>query len=129
MRREQIASPSDCQSDFEWLARVFHEISRSLQHDESGMPLVEVANFGLNPESAKKPPSTEPQYQFLIDPQLRSPAVQFVGNSTIDGIIRCVVTIQQVEVQPAHLHLPGAQPKRVARQLDLQAQPLSIGLT
>ena len=44
------------------------------------------------------------------------------------GKVRRVVAVEQVELHPADLDLPGAQPDRVAGQRDLQPQPLAVRL-
>ena len=44
------------------------------------------------------------------------------------GEVRGVVAVQQIERRAADLHLPGAQPDRVARQHDFQPQPFAVRL-
>ena len=47
----------------------------------------------------------------------------------MSGEVRRVVAVEQIELYPADLDLPGAQPDRVTRQGDLQPQPLTVRLT
>ena len=43
------------------------------------------------------------------------------------GKLAGVVAVEQVQLDPTDLHLPGAQPDRVTRQGDLQPQPFAVG--
>ena len=74
-----------------------------------------MADFRLDTESAKQPPSTDPEEQFLLEAQFRSPSIEFAGDSSMSRVIRRVIAIQQVKFYSADLDLPGAQPDRITR--------------
>ena len=44
----------------------------------------------------------------------------------MDGVIRRVVAVEQVQLHASHLNLPGTQPDRVTGQGDFESQPLTI---
>ena len=54
------------QGDFEGLSGLFHEGSGPFQHGEGGMPFIQVADFGLDPQRLEQAPSADPEYQLLI---------------------------------------------------------------
>ena len=83
---------------------------------------------GWIPSARKQPPSADPEQHFLLEAQLRPAPVELAGNSSVSGEVRRVVAVQQVELHPTDLDLPGAQPDRVTGQGDLQPQPLAIRL-
>src|SRR6185312_11611949 len=90
------------------------------------MPFVQVTDFGLDAESGEQPPSADPKYQLLHEAQIRPAAVELAGNPAVRWKVRRIVAVQQVELQSADLNLPGAQPDRVTRQVELQPQPLAV---
>ena len=125
---EEVARPRDGQRDFEGLPGLFHEAAGALQHGEGRMPFIQVADFRLDAERAEQPPAADPEEQFLLEAQLRPAAVQLAGDPSMGGEVRRVIAVQQVELHPADLDLPGAQPDRVTGQGDLQPQPLAVRL-
>src|SRR5665647_3965513 len=90
------------------------------------MSLIQVADFRLDAERREQAPSAYPEQHFLFEAQLRASSVKLAGNAPMRGIIRCVVAVQQVQLDATDLNLPGAQPDRVTGQGDLQPQPLPI---
>ena len=92
------------------------------------MPFIQVTDFRLDAECGEQPPAANPKQHFLQEAQLRSAAIQLAGNPAVSGEVRRVIAVQQVKLHPTNLNLPGAQPNRVARQGDLQPQPLSVRL-
>ena len=92
------------------------------------MSFIEMADFRLDAESGKQPPSANAEKQFLLEAQFRSAAVKFAGDSSMRGKVCRVIAVQQIKFDSPHLGLPGTQPDRVAGQSDLQAQPLTVRL-
>ena len=90
------------------------------------MPFVQMADLGADTERAQQSPPADPEYEFLHQAQLRPTAVELTGDALVKGRVRRIVAIQEVELHPSHLHLPGAQPQGIARQLNLQPHPLAV---
>ena len=109
--------------------RLLHKSTRALQHREGGVTFVQVADLRLQSERAQQPPSADPEQHFLLQSQLRPAAIQLARDAAMSGKVGGVVAIQQVEFDPAHLDLPGAQPDRVSGQCNLEPQPFAIWLT
>ena len=116
---EEIARSRNGQRDFEGLPGRLHETPRAFQHGERRMPFIQVADFRLDAERGEQPPSTDPKHQLLHEAQIRPAAVKLAGNPPIRRKVRRIIAVQQVELQPADLNLPGAKPDRVTRQVEL----------
>src|SRR5664279_4494510 len=112
---EEVSCSGDRQRDFEGLPCLFHEVAGTFQDGERRVPFIQVTDLRLNPECAEQPPSADPKQQFLLEAQLRPPAIQLAGNASMSGEVRRIIAIQQVKLHPADLELPGAQPHRVTR--------------
>ena len=126
---EEVPRSSDGQRDFEGLRRLLHETVCSFQHGKGRMPFVQMTHLRLEAERAEQPPAADPEHHLLLQPQLRSAPVQLAGDPAMRREVPRVVAVEQVEVDPTDLGLPGAQPDRVAGQGDLQPQPLAVRVT
>ena len=69
----------------EGLAGFVHEVSRTLQHREGRMPFIQMTDFRLKAQRTKQSPSADPEQHFLFEAQLRPPAIQFAGNTSMQG--------------------------------------------
>src|SRR5208282_43068 len=107
---EEIADSSRGERHFKGLAGLFHESAGAFQHGESRMAFIQVTNFRMDPERAEQPPAANPEKQFLFEAHLRPAAIQLTGDPSMSGIVRRVIAVQEVELDPASLDLPGAQP-------------------
>ena len=125
---EQVSRPRGGQRDLERLRGLLHETTRAFQHREGGVPFIQVTDFRTESERGQQPPSPNPEDHLLLESQLRPTPIQFAGDPAMSGKVRRVIAVQQVELDPADLDLPGAQPDRVTRQSDLQSQPLAVRL-
>src|SRR5213593_1023718 len=85
VRGEGVSGPGDRQCDFEWLPGILCEAAGTLQHREGRVPLVEMADLGLEPEHAQQPPAPDPQQELLLQSQLRSTPVQLAGDAADGG--------------------------------------------
>ena len=126
VRGKEVAGPGDGQRNLKGLPGRLHETACAFQHGERRMPFVQVADFRLDAERGEQPPPADPQDHLLHQAQVRPAAVKLAGDAAIRRKVRCIVAVQQVELQPADLGLPGAQPDRVAGQVELQPQPLAV---
>ena len=120
VRGEEIARAGNRESGIERLPGRFHEVAGAFEHGEGRVPFVQVTDLGLQAERAEQPPAADPEEQLLLKAQFRSASVEFAGDPAMGGEVRRIVAIQQIQLHPAHLDLPGAQPNRVSRQRDLQ---------
>ena len=127
MCREQVPGTGHGQRDVERLPGITHETASTLQNRESRMTFVQMTHFRVDAKQVQQPPAADAQYQFLLQAGFRAAAIQFAGNSSINRIIRRIVAIEQIQVQATDLDLPGAQPDRVAGQIQLKAQPFTVG--
>ena len=125
---EQIARSRDRQGDFERLPCVVHERAGAFQHGERRVSFIQVTDLRREAQRAQQPPAADPEQHFLLEPQFRPAPIQLAGYSPMNGEVRRVIAVQQVQLHPADLGLPGAQPDRVSRQCDLQPQPLAVWL-
>jgi hypothetical protein len=125
VRGEDVSGPGDRQCDFEWLPGILCEAAGTLQHREGRVPLVEMADLGLEPEHAQQPPAPDPQQELLLQSQLRSTPVQLAGDAADGGRVRRVVAVEEIEDDPTDPDLPGAKPDLVARQLDREAKQVA----
>ena len=128
VRGEEVPRARGSQRDFEGLPGLFHEGVRAFQDGERRVPFIQMADLRVDAERAEQPPSADPEEQFLLEAQLRPAAIQLAGDPPMSGGVRRVIAVQQVQLHPADLDLPGAQPDRVPRQRELQPQPLPVGL-
>jgi hypothetical protein len=128
VRGEEITRSGDRQCDFKGLPGLFHEGAGTLQNGERRVTFIQVTDLRLEPERAQQPPATDPEQHFLLEAQLRPAPIELARNPPASRKVRRVIAIQQVQLHPADLRLPGAQPDRVSRQRDLQPQPLPVGL-
>lgn len=125
VRGEEVAGTRDGQGHVEALAAVLYECPGALEHREGRVPLVEVAHLGVQAECPEQPPAADPQHELLPEAQLRTAAVQLAGDGADGRRVRRVIAVEQVEPEPPHLHLPGAEPDPVARQREREAEPLT----
>ena len=96
------------------------------KHSKGRMPFIQVTDFRLDAQRAEQSPAANPEKHFLLEAQLRPAPIQFAGDPSMNGNVRRVIAIQQVELDSTGLDLPGAQPDRVTWQGDLQAQPFAV---
>src|SRR5450631_2586779 len=129
MGGEQIPRSRDAERDLEGLSGLLHVIAGPFQYGKRRMTFIEMAHLRLDSESPQQSPTGDPEQQFLLQAQFRSAAIQLAGDAAMDWIVRGVIAVQQVQLYPADLNLPGAQPDRVAGQGDLQSQPFAVRLT
>ena len=113
VRGEEVAGPRDGQRDLEGLTGLLHETPGAFQHGEGRMPFIQMAHVRPDAEFAEQTPSADPKDDFLHEPQLRPASVELARNPPVRGHVRRVIAVQQVELRPADLNLPGAQPDRV----------------
>ena len=73
----------------------------------------------LEPERREQPPAADAEHELLHEAQIGAAAVELARDAAVRGIVRRVVAVEQVELHPSDLHLPGAQPDGVARQIEL----------
>jgi hypothetical protein len=66
MRGEKIARASHRQSLGKRLPRIFHVTARALQHRESGVAFVQMADLGMNAQRPQKPPPGDAQNPLLL---------------------------------------------------------------
>ena len=123
---EQIARSRDRQCYIEAVPGRLHETPRAFQHGERCVPFIQVANLRLDAERGKEPPAADPKDQLLHQAQVRPAAIKLAGDPAIRRKVRRVIAVEQVELQSADLGLPSAQPYRIAGQVELQPQPLTI---
>ena len=126
VRREDVAGASRRKRRAERDRVGPHQAACAIQDRQCRVSLVEMAHVGLELQGLEKPPPADPQHDFLLQPQLRSTSVKLARDTAASGEIGNVVAVEQVQVQPAHLHLPRAQPEAVARHANLQPQPFAI---
>jgi len=124
VRGEDVSRARDRQGHVEGAPALLHEGPGALEHRERRVPLVEVADLGLEPEGPQQAPAPDAQHQLLLQAQLGASAVQLARDGAEGRRVRGVVAVEQVERAPSDLRLPRPEPDRVPRQRKLQAQPL-----
>src|SRR5690348_9336294 len=85
-----------------------------------------MANLWIEPESREQPPATDAEHELLHETQIGASAVELARDTPVRGIVRDIVAVEQVKPHPPDLHLPGAQPDRMTRQIELQSQPVTV---
>ena len=115
---KKITGARDRKCHVEWLLVVGHVRAGALQHRERGMTLIEVAYLRLQSESPQELPAADPQYELLLQAQLRTASVELGRDAAIRRNIRGVVCVKQIQLRSTHLHLPGADPKLAGREVD-----------
>src|ERR1700730_17397949 len=93
------------------------------------MTLVQVAYLGLQAESSQESPTANAEDLLLLQSQVPTASVEFTGNPAMRWDIRRIVRVQQIQLRPANLHLPGANPELGPREIDCEAQPFPVCLT
>ena len=123
---KQVARAGHGQRDVERLACLLHETAGAFEHGERRMPFIQMTYFRSEAERGQQSPAADAEQQFLLQAQFGSAAIQFAGDSAMRRKVRRVIAVQQVQLDSSDLDLPGAQPDRVTRQGDFQAQPLAV---
>ena len=92
------------------------------------MPLVQVADLGLDAEGPEEAPAPDPEDQFLVQPQLGPAAVELARDPPEGRRIGRVVAVEKIEPDPPDLDLPDAQPDLIAGDGQVQPQPFPVRL-
>ena len=79
------------------------------QGGEGGVPLVEVAHLRFQIQGLQHPPAADAQDHLLEQTLLGPAAVQLGGDTPVHRAVDRVVAVQQVEIDPPHLHPPHTQ--------------------
>ena len=115
-------------AEIEWLLVVRHVGSRSLQHREGCVTFVQVADLRLQAYGSQESPASYSKDELLLQPQVRTAAVQLTGDGAMRRDIRGIVGVQEIQLHSADLHLPGANPEFGAGEIDGEAKPFTVGL-
>src|SRR3954451_13375566 len=118
MGGEEISCAGSGQRRLERQPISHHEAAGSLQHSESRVPLVEMANLWLESECGEQAPTSDAEHELLHEAQIGAASIELARDAAIGGIVSHVVTVEQVEPHPPDLHLPGAQPDGMAGQIE-----------
>ncbi len=119
MRGKKITSTRGRQGNGKGLPACLHEIACALQHRERRMAFIQMTHIRLNAQGIEHAPSAYAQHQLLHQTQIRLAYIELAGYAAIGRVICRIVTVQQIQLDPAHLHLPCAQPDRVTGQIKL----------
>ena len=95
-----------------------HEVAHALQAGEDRVPLVEMADLRIGPESAKRPGAADAEHQFLRQPVLRPAAVEFVGDPLRRRVVLGQQGVEQEQWDAAHLHPPHLRPDLAAGDVE-----------
>ena len=128
VRGKQIARTGHRQCGFEVQSAFLHKVPCAFQHGKRRMAFIQVAHLRFDAERHQQLPAADAQQYFLLQAQLRPAAVELAGDTAVCGIIRRVIAVQQIELHPTDLHLPRAQPYRIAGHVNLQAHPFAVGM-
>ena len=90
------------------------------------MAFVEMADLGLQAQLAQHPPAADAQDDLLLQPHLRTAAVELAGDAPVGGTVDRVVGIEQVERDPAGLDLPDPEADHAAGELQGYADPFTV---
>jgi hypothetical protein len=84
-----------------------HKAAGSFQYGKGRMTLIEVADLRVNAECLQQTPPSYTKDQLLLQAQFWTSAIQLTGDASMDWKIRRVVAVQEEELRPADLDLPG----------------------
>jgi hypothetical protein len=94
------------------------ELARSLEYQESRVPLVKVEGKGLDTQSTNNAESADPQYDLLLNAHLLIATVQSPRQFTIPQRITLVVGVHEIQLHAADLNAPHPQVDSLIVQLD-----------
>jgi len=97
MGGEKIAHSGNGQCDVEGLRTFLHEAACPFQYGERRVPFIEMTDFRLYTQRTEQPPSADSKQQLLCEAQLGTAAVQLTGNTSMDGVVRRVIAVQQIQ--------------------------------
>ena len=93
---------------------------------KAACPSLSWQTSGCSPRVTQQAPAADAEHDLLEQAQLRAAAVELAGDAPQGRRIRGVVRVEQVECGAANLHLPGADPRLIAGQHDLESHPLAV---
>ena len=82
------------------------QFAHALQHDERGVPLVEVPDVRLDFHRPERAHTAQPQHDFLLDAVLLVPAVQPGRQLAVPGRVLREVGVEEVNANLPRLHHP-----------------------
>ena len=104
---------------------VLHEAPGALEHGKGRVPLVQMADLGLEAKRAQEAPPGDPEDELLPEAKLGAAAVELAGDAARRRRIGRIVAVEQVEREASDLHLPGPEPDLPPREIDGDADPLA----
>ena len=99
-----------------------------LQGEKSGVALVHVAYRGCDAKGIQGSDAPYTEHYLLAHPHVRIATVQPVRHVPVLRAIGRDVRVQQVQRNPANLHLPHLRPRHPARELHLDCHGASVRL-
>ena len=123
--REDIADPCDRQRNVEGLSLHLHETPRPFEHGERRVALVEMADLRLEAKRTQQAPAADAQDELLPGGEAPGHRRTAADDAARRRRVSRIVAVEQIEREPADLHLPRAEPDLRAGQLDGDADPLA----
>ena len=88
------------------------EIANALQHDERGVPFVEVEDAGLDAERPQRAHAADAEDDFLLDARLAVAAVQPGRQLAIPRRVLLEIGVEQIQLHAADAHAPDRDEHR-----------------
>ena len=106
MHRVEGRSAYQLQSLIEVQAVFLYVVAESLQVAKGGVALVAVVNLLLDAELLQSQCTTDSEQDFLLQSVFPLATIEGVGDGLVELRVHLVVSIQQVELDTTHVHLP-----------------------
>ena len=121
--REHVAGTGGAEGVPERHVALFPEAAGAFQHEEGGVPLVEVTDVDLQLHRLERSPAADPEDDLLHEAQLVISPVQLAGDPAVHRTVHRVVAIQQIQRHAPHLRAPHAQEDRPSGKIERDMQP------
>jgi hypothetical protein len=96
----------------------FHQAKDVLNRQKRGVAFVHVMHRWPHTESFQCAVASDPEKDFLAHAHLQVAAIKLRGNFSVFGPVGWKIRIEQVELNPAHVHLPDLRVDSPVRQFD-----------
>ena len=120
MRGEHTTGP-DCLDRLGKAQPVGHQFADALEREEPGVAFIGVEHLGLQAQRAQHADAADTEHDLLTQTVFGIAAVEAVGDIGTLCTVAVDCGVEQVEVDPAHLHPPGPHRHRVAGEVDQHA--------
>ncbi len=126
MGGKDVARGGGAPGDGERRPLALHGNADALQPQEGRVPLVHVADGGLDLEGGQRAHAADAEHDLLADAHVQVTAVQAAADNAVLGAVDGQVRVEQVQGHAPYLHAPDMSDHRPAGILHLDGDRLAV---